>query len=96
METANIVMDFVLFACAIWMVLTVRKSGLGGVMGGAMSAISFGAIVLGLAHIAETVTFEVIKLEDIVLGELIHRGIVFLGFVLLVVGFSGLSKLRQD
>jgi len=52
--------------------------------------------VLGIAHIAETITFEVIKLENVPLGELIHRGIVLLGFVLLVVGFKNLGKLDSD
>ena len=96
MEIANIVMDFVLLLCAVWMILTVRASGLGGVMGSALNTISFGAVILGIAHIAETITFEVIKLDDVPLGELIHRVIVLAGFVLLVMGFKSLGNLRHD
>lgn len=96
MEIANIILDFVLFFCAIWMVITVRSSKIGGVMGGALNTISIGAIILGIAHIAETITFEVVKLENIALGELIHRGIVLVGFILLVAGFKGLGKLRSE
>lgn len=96
MEAANIALDFVLLACAIWMVITVRSSGLGGVVGGALGLISAGAIVLGLAHIAETVTFEVVKLQNVPLGEVIHRSIVLVGFILLVMGFQGLGKLKAN
>lgn len=96
MEVANIALDFVLFFCAIWMIVAVRGSGLGGVVGGSLTTISIGAIVLGIAHIAETITFEVIKLENVPLGELIHRGIVLVGFILLVIGIKNLGKLAKD
>lgn len=95
MEIFNIILDFVLLFAAIWMVFIARSSGLGGLVGSALTLISIGAIVLGLAHIVETITFEVIELEDVALGELIHRGIVLLGFIFLILGFNSLGSIRK-
>ena len=93
METINIVFDFVLVAAAVWMVIVVKNSGLGGVVGSALSSISAGAIVLGLAHLTETVTYELLQL-DAAFVELTHRIIILVAFVLLIRGFQGLGKLK--
>ena len=95
MEVVNITFDFVLLAVAVWMVMVVTRSGLGGVIGNALNFITVGAIVLGLAHLAETLTFEVLHLENVALGEFLHRVIVLAGFLCLVVGFQGLTRLRR-
>ena len=95
MEIVNVAFDFVLIGVAIWMIVVVRGSGLGGVMGNTLTNITIGAIVLGVAHLTETLTFEVINLQDIALGEFIHRVIVLTGFVFLILGIQGLSKLRR-
>ncbi len=95
MQIVNIVFDFVLCFTALWMIQVVRKSGLGGVMGNTLGYITIGAVVLGVAHMLETITFEVIKLQDIPLGEFLHRCIVLAGFVFLIIGMQGLSKLRR-
>jgi hypothetical protein len=95
MEMVNVTFDFVLLAVAVWMVLVVGRSGLGGVIGNTLNFITIGAIVLGLAHLSETITFEVLHLENVALGEFLHRIIVLAGFVCLVVGFQGLTRLRR-
>lgn len=95
MEIVNIAFDFVLIGVAIWMIVVVRGSGLGGVMGTTLTNITIGAIVLGVAHLIETLTFEVFNLQDIALGEFLHRAIVLTGFVFLILGIQGLSKLRR-
>jgi hypothetical protein len=95
MEFANIAFDFVLIGVAVWMIVVVRGSGLGGVMGSTLTNITIGAVVLGIAHLTETITFEVLKLQDVPLGEFIHRTIVLTGFVFLILGIQGLSKLRR-
>ncbi len=95
MELVNFGFDLILIGVAFWMIFVVRESGLGGVMGNTLTFITVGAAVLGLAHLVETITFEVFKLQDIALGEFIHRAIVLTGFVFLILGFQGLGKLRR-
>ncbi len=90
----NYLFDFVLVAMAIWMIVVLRKSGLAGVVGGTLTLITVGAVILGCAHLIETITFEVIGLQDVALGEFLHRIVVFLGFIFLIMGFRGLGKLR--
>lgn len=93
-ETINLGFDFVLIFTALWMIFTVRGVGLGGVVGKTLSLITIGAVVLGVAHLLETVTFEVMKM-DAGLVEFIHRTVILVGFVLLTIGFSGLAKLKS-
>ena len=94
METVNLIFDFVLLFAAIWMIVTVKKSGLAGVVGSTLSIITIGALILGFAHMLETVTFEVAPDLNVALGEFIHRVVVLAGFVFLIIGFRGLSKSR--
>ena len=93
MEILNIVLDIVLVIAGVWMIITVRNSGLGGVIGDALSLVTVGAGVLGLAHLIETITVEWLNL-DIVLVEFLHRIIVLVGFVLLIIGFRSLDALK--
>lgn len=94
MEQANVILDFVLIFVAIWMIFAARSSGLGGVIGTTLTFITIGALVLGLAHLIETITVEQLG-WDIVLVELVHRILILAGFVFLAIGFQGLGKMRQ-
>ncbi len=91
----NYLFDFVLVAMSIWMIVTLRQSGLAGVVGGSLSLITVGAVILGCAHLIETITFEMVGLQEIALGEFLHRLVVFLGFIFLILGFRGLGKMRR-
>ena len=93
MEMLNLILDFVLVFLSVWMIITVRSSTLGGVIGNTMTFLTLGAVFLGIAHLAETVTFEVLEM-DAVLVESLHRVIVLVGFGLMIVGFQGLSQVR--
>ena len=96
METLNIIYDFVLIIASAWMVYTVRKLQLGGIIGTALNLITIGAIILGLAHLAETLSFEFWGTDDNVATlEFVHRTIVFVGFVLLTLGFRGMRELHD-
>jgi hypothetical protein len=95
MGIVNIGFDVVLIGVAIWMIMVVKNSGLGGVMGNTLNLITIGAIILGVAHLLETVTFELIKFDDVAVYETIHRIIVLTGFVFLILGIQGLGKLRR-
>lgn len=94
MEQANVILDFVLIFVAIWMIFAARRSGLGGVIGTTLTFITIGALVLGLAHLIETITVEQLG-WDIVLVELVHRVLILVGFIFLAFGFQGLGKMRQ-
>ncbi len=90
LESVNITMDFVLLLLAFWMVWAAR--GLGGVIGRSMGYVKTGAVVLGLAHLSETLFFEVLHIE-VALGEFVHRVIILVGFILLTLGLSAASKI---
>lgn len=93
MEQANVALDFVLIFVALWMIFAARSSGLGGVIGTTLTFITIGALFLGIAHLAETVTVEYFG-WDILLVEFVHRLLILVGFVLLAAGFQGLGKMR--
>ena len=93
MEAINITLDFVLMFVALWMIVTVRASKLGGVIGSTLNYITVGAVFLGIAHMLETVTFEVLHL-DVAMVEGLHRLIILAGFIGLIFGFRGLSRLE--
>ena len=85
MEIINFALDITLIALAIWMLQIVM--GYGGVIGKAFTVIGWGAFILGIAHLVETVMFKGFGLDQDVV-ELSHRLIVFVGFALVVVGFK--------
>ncbi|HKJ53958.1 MAG TPA: hypothetical protein VKB27_20870 [Gammaproteobacteria bacterium] len=85
-------MDFLLLAIAFWMVVVAR--GLGGVVGKSMGLVTVGAVVLGLAHLSETVLFEYAHVAADA-GEVIHRVIILLGFVFLTLGLGAATKVLK-
>jgi hypothetical protein len=68
--------------------------GIGGIVGKTLNTITVGTVVLGLAHITETGLAYLVPEMDFELGELIHRAMVFTGFVLLVIGFRQIRELK--
>ena len=91
MSTLNLLMDITLVFASIWMYMVLRKLTLGGVMGATMNLVAIGAIVLGLAHILETFTIQILHLPGDTV-EFLHRVNVLLGFILLTEGFRRLVK----
>jgi hypothetical protein len=94
METIIIGLDFVLIAVGLWMFWVVRTANLGGAMGQTLMFLALGALLLGFAHLSETIIFEIFKLS-VEATEVIHRLTVLSGFVLLTVGLQPVLKLRQ-
>jgi len=91
METIIITLDFVIIIAAVWAIFASR--GLGGTVGKAFGFMMWGMIFLGVAHIFETVTLEVLKWNiDVV--ELVHRLIVLLGVIFLTFGFNQIKKFK--
>ncbi len=85
MEIINLILDFVLILMSIWMLTIV--TGYGGSIGQAFTVIGWGAFILGIAHLVETITFEVFGFSQFAV-ELSHRLIVIAGFALVVIGFQ--------
>jgi hypothetical protein len=93
MGTLNFVLDIVLIVAAAWMLYVVRQSSLGGTMGRTLTYMTIGTMLLGFAHILETVMLESLG-ASLELTELIHRLVVLAGFVLLTIGIRPLMRLR--
>jgi hypothetical protein len=90
-ETINTIMDVVLLIVSFWMAYTAKRMNMGGAIGKTINMVVYGAIVLGLAHLTETILADFFKVPND-LNELIHRTIVLLGFVLLTFGLSSLGR----
>lgn len=84
--------DYVLIGVAIWAIFSVR--GLGGLIGKAFNYIMIAMVFLGIAHIFETISVEILQ-WDIGPVELVHRVIVLAGFVFLALGFSQLPRIKK-
>jgi len=94
LETMNFIMDFLLIGVALWMLVVVRRSTLGGMMGNTLLMITIGVLLLGFAHLLETGLIEFLNF-DIVLTEFIHRITVMIGFVLLTLGFRPIAEMAR-
>jgi len=91
MEIFNLALDLILIGAAVWTIIVVRGSS--GIIGRAFHLMMWGMILLGVAHISETITFEVLEWKiDVV--EFAHRLIVLGGIVFLVLGFSHIRKIQ--
>lgn len=88
MEQLNFLLDIVLIVISVWMIYVIR--GFGGLVGRSFALIAWGCIFLGLAHLTETLLFEVLQM-DVAMIESIHRVQVVLGFIFLILGFKKIS-----
>jgi hypothetical protein len=92
MPTVNTVLDIVLIIAAIWMVIVVR--GLGGVIGKGLNWITIGALVLGIAHLLDTLIRAIGLGWDAPTYSFAHRIVVLAGFVVLIVGFQQIQRIK--
>ncbi|MDP3795127.1 MAG: hypothetical protein Q8R13_04355 [bacterium] len=91
MEQLNFILDFVIIAAAIWTIVAVK--GLGGFVGKAFGTMTLGMVFLGIAHLLETVTFEMLA-WPVDLVEFVHRLIVLAGVAFITLGFKQIQKVR--
>lgn len=84
----SIFFDVVLLLVGFWMALTVAKLRLGGAISNTITRIVTGSIILGLAHLAETVLHKFGVSTD--LNEVIHRLLILIGFAWLALGIQSL------
>jgi hypothetical protein len=90
-ELFNTAMDVLLLIVSFWMAYTAKKMNMGGAVGKTISLVVYGAVVLGLAHLAETILSGFFNVPGDV-NEAIHRIIVLFGFVLLTFGLRSLGQ----
>ena len=97
MPTLNIVLDFILIAAAVWMIITVR--GLGGLIGQGLTLITTGAFILGVAHLLATLVASMVTASTIIWDGpsqgFVHRIVVLVGFMLLIIGFMQIGKIKR-
>lgn len=85
---ANHFLDFLLVAAAIWMAVTVAQLRLGGALSSSVNRVVIGAVILGVAHMVETLSLQYGM--DETANELVHRVIILFGFVALIMGVQSL------
>jgi len=83
------ILDIILVIAAIAAYLA--RPRVGGQLAKGMQSLSIGLLVLGFAHLIETLFFTVFSV-DAPLNELIHRLLVALGFVFVIIGFVRMRK----
>ena len=89
METIAIVLDVILVIAAIAVYLA--RPRIGGQLSKGLQTLMTGILVLGLAHLIETLFFTLFFV-DRPLNEVIHRLLVAVGFIFVIVGFVRMRK----
>ncbi|MFA5842015.1 MAG: hypothetical protein WC835_03605 [Candidatus Paceibacterota bacterium] len=85
MEPINLILDVLLILISVWLVRI--ATGYGGLIGKALNTIGWGAVVMGAAHLIETLMSKWMNISN-PLVEFTHRLIILLGFILIVKGFK--------
>jgi len=74
---------------ALWMLTIVM--GYSGRIGRAFNIIGIGALILGIAHLTETIVLKIFGFGHGSV-EFSHRFLVFIGFSLMIIGFRMFIK----
>ena len=92
MDTDTIIafiLDIILVLAAIGAYLA--RPRIGGQLAKGMRSLTTGLLVLGFAHLIETLFFTVFFV-DRPLNEVIHRLLVIVGFIFVILGFVRMRK----
>ena len=92
MAKINLILDFALIFASAWMLIAIQR--LGDSFRQSFFLIAWGSILIGIAHILETIVFAVFQ-WDTALVELGHRLIVLLGVMCLAIGFMHAAKVQR-
>jgi len=84
MQIIAFILDILLVVAAIAAFLA--RPRIGGQLARGLQTLTTGILVLGFAHLAETLLFAMFNL-DTDLNEVIHRLLVATGFVFMIIGF---------
>jgi len=82
---------FVSFALDILLVIGalvayLTRPRIGGQLARGLRVLLAGVIILGLAHLIETLLFGLVQI-DLLTNEIIHRLLIVVGFVFVILGF---------
>ena len=89
METIAFVLDILLVIAAI--VAYLARPRIGGQLARGLQTLMTGILVLGFAHLIETLLFILFNI-DTSFNEVIHRLLVATGFIFVIVGFGLMRK----
>ncbi len=89
MQIVAIVLDVLLVIAAVAAYLS--RPRIGGELAKGLSTLTTGVVVLGLAHLIETLLFAVLNVTT-PLNEVIHRILVGTGFIFVILGFTRMRK----
>jgi hypothetical protein len=84
------------FALDIFLVIAafaayLARPRIGGELAKGMRSLTTGLLVLGFAHLIETIFFSMLSV-DRPINEVIHRLLVALGFIFVIVGFVWMRR----
>ena len=89
LDLTALTLDLLLVGAAVLAYLA--RPRVGGEMARGLRVLMAGVIVLGLAHLVETGLFELMDLTARV-NEVVHRGIVGAGFIMVIWGFAIMKR----
>lgn len=93
-DLMNVLFDLVLIAIGFWLAWNAAATRLKGTLGGAMRLISFGALILGVAHLTETVMDQHFHVA-VEMNELVHRVFILVGFLSIGIGVGRINAVIQ-
>jgi hypothetical protein len=95
---ASFGLDFILIGAGLWMAFTARRLQMRGVVGATIAQVAAGSIILGFAHLIETLMFQLLD-SPVEVNELVHRVINLVGFIFIANGLRqfavSLQALKQ-
>ena len=83
------ILDIILVIAAFAAYLT--RPRIGGQLAKGMRSLTTGLLVLGFAHLIETLFFMLLSMDSQI-NEVIHRLLVAVGFIYVIVGFVRMRK----
>ncbi len=83
------ILDIILVIAAIG--AFIARPRIGGLLAKGMQSLSAGLLVLGFAHLLETMLSTFWNIDE-PLNEVVHRFLVLLGFVFIIIGFIRMRK----
>ena len=89
METISFLLDILLVIAAVAAYLS--RPRIGGQLVKGLQVLMLGIMVLGFAHLVETLLFA-LTIVGTSLNEIIHRLLVAIGFLFVIVGFNRMRK----
>ena len=89
LQIVSLALDVLLIVAAV--IAYLARPQIGGALAKGLRILLIGVMVLGLAHLIETIMFVVLQINDD-LNEVIHRLLVATGFIFVIWGFA---KMRE-